>query len=97
LKDEPALEREDEVAIVLPMPSTIVNRTSVSIFEIVKVCPETVAVQLLNLIGMLNWAKGVDPLTSQKTTVGLSGKDSFVKVTDADRPADMSVMLALTL
>jgi hypothetical protein len=94
LKDDPSLEREDEVAV--PIPFTIVNRTIVSNFEIVKVCPETVAVQLLNVIGTLNWAKG-DPATSQKTTLGMAGKDACVKITDADRPVDMSVMLALTV
>ena len=92
------MERWDVVAIVLPVRPTIVNRTTVAIFEIARVCPETVVAQFLNLIGTLNCARAaiwVSIPMPQLTSVGLAGKDPWLKVVDADWPVVRSVMLAV--
>jgi hypothetical protein len=102
LKDEPALEREDVVAIVLPLPSTIVNRSTLENFEMVKVFPETVALHLVNVTGVLNWERSRPrerPLVMPQATVvegkGRTGRDAWANVADADCPVDTSVMVAV--
>ncbi len=93
MNDELCLERRDVVDIVVP-PTTI----TVANCEIVKVCPETVAEQWLNVIGALNSARRSGPcITTQKATVKTNGVDGCGKVADADWPVDRSVRSAVTV
>ncbi len=106
------MEREDVVAIVFPLASTLVTRATIPIFElpifeIVKVCPETVTVQLLNSIGTVNWPNTTPPpcppVTVQEANEepATSRKSGLATDTDVDWPvvksASFPVNIALNL
>ena len=106
MKDEPCLVRRDAVASVLPVAFTIVSRVTVPICEIVKVCPETVTVQLLNLTGTLNWPNsGIPgpvpriPVTNQEASKepATSRKSGLATDTDVDWPVVRSASLPVNI